>query len=174
MTRCRMMQTITLIGVGSVLVMASVSNGSGSAHGDTVVRPDAGIGLVYIGESRARVERRLGPNSGSIALLISYARNGHVDGIETSSSQATLYGRAFSKGYRAFRAPLDRKHGWRHFRCDQYRMFTHYHRADHTSTTVSFIESKFNFVNVAVSAPRNGFCPAGSPVRHPSTTSSPG
>ncbi len=160
--------------------MANVS--IGSSRSDTAVRPDAGIGLINIGESRARVERRLGPghpvpgqpasalasfasyNSGSIALWVTYATNEHVDGIETSSSQATLYGRAFSKGYRALRARLNRAHGWKHFDCNHARIFTHYHRTDHTSTTVSFIESKFNSIDVAISAPRNGFCPAGSPV----------
>lgn len=165
-------------GIVLTLAIAVVSNAVGSGRGDAAVRPDEAIGPVHLGEPRAGVEQRLGRGqpiqgqprsaspryrSGTITLQVSYRRNGRVEGIETSSSKATLYGLPLSESYRAFRDRLDSKHGWTHFRCQEFRTFTHHSRQ---STAISWYGNKLNVVDVSTTAPPKR-CSLGSPARPP-------
>ncbi len=179
MTRRRPTEITSLVGIVLTLAIAVVSNAVGSGRGGAAVRPDAAIGPVHLGEPRAGVEQRLGrgqpiqgqPRSGSagyrsgtITLQVSYGRNGRVEGIETNSSKATLYGRPLSESYRAFRDRLDSKHGWTHFRCQEFRIFTHHIRQ--STTAISWYGNKLSVVDVSTTAPPKR-CSLGSPARPP-------
>jgi hypothetical protein len=98
--------------------------------GSITVTPRVGIAGVRLGERQTSVRRSLGKGrlqhpgsyagyyayrSGSITVLVSYSA-GRVDGVDTRSPSALIYGHPLRRGLAKLRHVL-RVHGWRAVTC---------------------------------------------------------
>ena len=90
------------------------------------IHPRRGIGVVRLGETKHAVDHALGTghlqhrgtwdgwyrySSGKIRLEVSYGTDGRVDGVDTTSRRAVIYGHPLSQGLAKLR-PILKAHGW--------------------------------------------------------------
>jgi hypothetical protein len=118
-----------MLGAGVIASPAALATKSSSRRSITV-QPRVGIAGVRLNETPRAVRRLLGKGhylrrgewsgsysyrSGSITVLVSYG-SGLVDGVDTQSRSALIYGRPLSQGLAKLR-PVFRAHGWSILSC---------------------------------------------------------
>ena len=124
----------TLVSV--IVITVAAGSAPGTAQGYSAaqletVHPRHGIGVVFLGESRRRVQHALGaghrithgPNagaydyrSGRLTVELDYGK-GHVDFVSTDSPAAVLYGHTLREGL-SILEPIATGHGWTVLSCD--------------------------------------------------------
>jgi hypothetical protein len=106
---------------------------AGASNGRALIsiHPRLGIGPVRLDETHRKVDAALGPGqlikggihdgaygyrSGSITVEVSYDAQGHVNGVNTASGAALLFGHRLREGLGVLK-PILRAHGWRVLSC---------------------------------------------------------
>jgi hypothetical protein len=129
------------------------------------LRPDRGIGPVWLGERKSRVERALGHRTGVCPggpgsecrrtydsprgnLTVGYIAS-QVTDIGSDSGQIRLGGIPLRRGPKDLHSRL---RGWRHFRCEGLRIYEH---GGQPSTSIYF---GYGQVQIGVSTQGQGGC----------------